>query len=66
MWNRVRLFERGKYNRKPNPRFQAVIHRPNLYFSKIRKRKLKVQFPLDQEKIQPLETELNSPYGRAD
>ena len=37
----VAALERWKYNQKPNTRFQAVIHRPNLYYSKISKRKLK-------------------------
>ena len=40
------LFERWGYNQKPNPCFQAVIHRPNLYYSKISKRKLKKEYAI--------------------
>ena len=40
------LSSRGKHNQKPDPRFQAVIHRPNLYYSKISKRKLKKEYTI--------------------
>ena len=38
IWNRVRLFERG--NRKPNPFIQTVVHRPNLYYTKIYQKRI--------------------------
>ena len=38
------LSENWKYNQKPNPCFKAVIHRPNVYYSKILKRKLKKEY----------------------
>ena len=40
------LFEWWKYNQKPNPRFQAVIHRPNLCYSKISKRWLRKEYTI--------------------
>ena len=46
VWKRVKLSLRGKYIIKPNPCFQAVIHRPNLYYSKISKRKLKKEYAI--------------------
>ena len=48
------LFEKQKYNQKPNRCFQAVIHRPSLYFSKISERKLKKEYTIfsEREKIQ--------------
>ena len=39
-------FEGSKYNQKPNPCFQTVIHRPNLYYSRISKSKLKKEYAI--------------------
>ena len=50
------LFERRKDNCKPNPLPQAMIHSPNLYYSKIYQKKnwkKNTQFPLEQEQMQP-------------
>ena len=35
-----------KYYQKPNPCFQTVIHRPNLCYYKISKRKLKKEYTI--------------------
>ena len=50
VWKRVKLSLRGKYIIKPNPCFQAVIHRPNLYYSKISKRKWKKEYTISSER----------------
>ena len=56
--------------RKPNPLLQALIHRPNLYYSKIYQKgnwKRNIQSPLEQEKTQsPRHPAQNSPFGGAD
>ena len=43
-------------NRKPDPLLQVLIHRPNLYYPKVYQKrywKKNIQFPLEQEKMQP-------------
>ena len=63
------LFEKEKDNQKPNLHFRAVVHRPNLYYSKISKRKLKKEYTISsgtKKKYNFLETELNFPFRRAD
>ena len=57
IWNRVRLYLRGKKIIVNQILFSKLWYRPNLYYSKIyqkRNWKKNIQYPLEQEKMQPL------------